>query len=476
MPTTDSPSEPLPAQLGLFDGVSIIVGIVVGVAIFKTPQLIFANVAGPWQLMGVWLLGGLLSLVGALCYAELATTYPRSGGDYVYLTRAYGSWVGFLFGWAQLVVLLTGSGIGAMAYAFSDYTVALFAQTDAHAAQLSRHWGVWFAVGAVAVLTLMNLCGVILGKATQNVLTVAKILGVGGIIVSGLLWGGTASVTASQPMAGTGFGLAMVFVLYAYGGWNDTAFVASEIRQQRRNLPLALLLGIGGITLIYLLVNAAYLWGLGFEGVRESSAPAADVLKTVLGQKSSQVMSLLVMISALGAINGLIFTGSRVYATVGADHSVFALLSHWHPTRVAPVYSLLAQAAASIVLIVAVGTIAGQRTIDAALVGVALSPLPWQEYFGGFNTLVAGTAPVFWTFFLLTGLSVFVLRWKDGPIERPFSVPWFPVPPLLFCGTCVYMLYSAVVYAKALTLLGVAPVILGLPVYVLSRRRPPAGR
>src|SRR5438132_5380290 len=179
--------QPVQAQLGLWDAVSIIIGIVIGAGIYETPPLIFKNVSGPWEGVGVWALGGLLSLVGALCYAELASTYPRSGGDYVYLTRAFGPWMGFLFGWAQLVVIRTGN-IAMMAYVFADYAIRLwdfgagnprwFTETEV---------AFLYAATAVTVLALLNILGVVFGKGTQNVLTAAKVLGLGGILVAGFL-------------------------------------------------------------------------------------------------------------------------------------------------------------------------------------------------------------------------------------------------------------------------------------------------
>jgi amino acid transporter len=460
--------EPGMGHLGLWDAVSIIVGIVVGTAIFKTPQLVFGNVRGPWEGLGCWALGGAVALLGSLVYAELATTYPRMGGDYVYLTRAFGRCVGFLFGWAQLAVILTGS-IGAMAYAFGDYAVALWA--------LPPDATVWFAVGSVVALTALNLLGVVCGRTVQNLLSGVKVLGLAVIVAAGLAWGGRESLTATQPMSGPGFGLAMVFVLYAYGGWNDAAFIAFEVRNRGRNMPLALLLGTGGITLIYLLVNGAYLWGLGFEELRASSAPAADVLRLALGDWGGKGISLLVMLSALGAINGLIFTGSRVYVSLGKDHRVFAWLGRWNIPHGSPVRSLVAQAAMTLLLIVVVGTVAGQKAVDQGLTAIGLAPLPWDKYYGGFNTLVAGSAAVFWGFFLLTGISLFILRVKDRGIQRPFPAPLFPLEPIVFCGMCGYMLYSAVDYARGLSLLGIVPLIIGLPLYLVSQRsaaEPPA--
>ena len=450
---------PKRASLSLLDAICIIVGIVVGTAIFKTPQLVFANVSGPWQGLGCWLLGGVLALVGALCYAELATTYPRMGGDYVYLSRAFGPWAGFLFGWAQLAIILTGS-IGAMAYAFADYAIRLW--------NLQAAATVWLAIGAILLLTVLNLLGVVFGKAVQNILTITKVLGLALIVVAGLFGGGEASL-APVPIAGPGFGLAMVFVFYAYGGWNDAAFVAAEVQDRDRNLPRALIGGTIGITLIYLLVNGAYLWGLGFEGVRASSAPAADVARLAMGDLGGRAVSLLVMISALGAINGLILTGSRVHVSLGSDHRLFARLAQWSP-KGAPVASLLAQSAIALLLILLVGTATGQGGIDRILGVVGFGPLPWSEYHGGFNTLVAGTAPVFWTFFLMTGIAIFVLRRKDVDRERPFSLPFYPLEPLLFCSMCLFMLKASLSYAKALSLLGLLALVVGLIVYLLGPR------
>lgn len=452
------------AHLGMWDAISIIVGIVVGMAIFRTPQMVFSNVSGPWQGLAGWTLGGLLALIGSLCYAELATAYPRMGGDYVYLSRAFGRSVGFLFGWARLVVILTGS-IGAMAYAFADYALAFWA--------LEASLAVWFAAGSVVVLTCLNLVGVICGKTVQNILSVIKVLGLVLIIVAGMLWGGGQPMASAQPVA-VGFGLAMVFVLYAYGGWNDAAYVAAEVRNRQRNIPLALILAISGITGIYLLVNGAYLWVLGFEGVRASATPAADVMQAVVGDWGSRAISLLIMLSALGAINGMIFTGARIYVSMGVDHRMFSWLGQWNSRRGTPIWSLLVQAAITLVLIVAVGTQLGQDVIDRGLQAVWLSPLPWDEYFGGFDTLVAGTAPVFWVFFLLTGLSLFVLRYREPHVERPFRVPAYPLTPIIFCLTSVYMLHSSLDYAKWLSALGWVPVAVGVPVYLISKSLGPS--
>jgi amino acid transporter len=451
------------ARLSLWDGVSVVVGIVVGVSLFKVPASVFGNVESPWAGLGVWALGGLLSFVGALCYAELTAAWPESGGDYVYLSRAYGSWLGFLFGWAQLVAILTGS-IGAMAYVFADYGVALFGAGDSTA----------IAAAAVIGVTACNLFGVTWGRRVQNALTLSKLVGLAGVLIVGTLAmarGGVAPAQGSAPAHGGDVGFALVLVLYAYGGWSNAAFVASEVRDPQRNVPRVLLLGTGAIAALYLLVNAAYLGALGFDGLRAASAPAADVLAHGLGEAAGHVMSVLVMISALGAIQGMVFTGARVYARTGADHAAFAALSRWSPRAGVPARALCAQAAVSLLWIGAVGTSRGREFLDGALAGVGLPGMPWERFGGGFDTLVAGTAPAFWLFMIATGAALFALRRSEPAAPRPFRVPGYPLTPLVFCASSLFMLEAALRYAGSLAWVGLLPLALGVPLYLATRSR-----
>jgi amino acid transporter len=450
-----------PSQLGLWDAVSVIIGIVIGAGIYETGPLVFANSANAGQALAFWTLGGVLSLIGACCYAELASTYPRSGGDYVYLSRAFGRVTGFLFGWAQLAVILTGS-IGMMAYVFADYAVALWGKHGVTATLL--------AASSVLALTIVNVMGVA-GKVAQNVLSFVKVVGLLAVIVAGFAFGSVEAPHAPPTKTEGSMGLAMIFVLYTFGGWNDAAFVASEVRDRKRNLPRALLLGTLAITVIYLLINAAFISALGFEGARASKAVAADVLHAAFGSIGAIIISVIVMISALGAVNGLIFTGSRVYASLGADYSALSGLGRWHPRLGSPVWSLLTQLAITVAMISIVGTDTGRRAVDATLTSVGLQAASWSGH-GGFDTLLRCTAPVFWLFFLLTSISLFVLRRKDPDLERPFRVPLYPFLPLIFTATAGYMLYSAIDYAGRLTLIGLLPLVIGLPVYALSKRKP----
>lgn len=456
-------SAPMVApRLGLWDTVSIIVGIVVGTAIFKSPTVVFQNAGTPAMAIALWAVGGVLAWCGAVCYAELATTYPRDGGDYEYLNRAFGPWCGFLFAWAQLTTVISGN-IAIMAYAFGDYAARLWPAVG--------NDSVWVVIAPVMVLSALNALGVVAGKFVQNLLTATKVIGLAALVITGL-WASSAEAQAvANPSVPTSrIGLALVFVLYAYGGWSHAAFVAAEVRDQRRNLPRALVLGITGIALIYLLVNATYLLALGFDGARTTLTPAAEVLAHAVGPWGDRAISLLVMLSALGAINGMILTGTRVYATWGADYAGLAWLSRWN-RGAAPIAAIVAQAAIALVLIVLVGTITGRNAFDAALRAVGLAGLPWQEYNGGFEALVAGSTPVYWALSLLTGLAVFTLRCKDRAIERPFTIPLFPVPAVLFCATCAYMLYASAIYARWLVLLAVMPLMIGGGLALVMARR-----
>lgn len=473
--------------LGFFDTVCIIVGIVIGTTIFEFPGAILGSTPNVWMGLGVWVFGGLLAFVGGLCYAELATTYPRAGGDYYYLTRAFGRCVGFLFGWAQLSVVLTAS-IGVMAFVFGKRATQEFGDfPDYLGLELSSDF--YYAVSSVLVITLLNMIGVVLGKLAQNILTVAKTVGLLSIVGCGLYLGKSEATDWSLPAAAEDLGwgsLAIILVLYAFGGWNDAAFVAAEIRDGKRNIPRALLFGIGAITLIYVLVNLAYVLGLGFTQAAQVSDLPETVLRNALGAEGARAMRYIVMASALGAVNGLIFTGSRVYATLGADHRLFGFLGHWRPGRGTPFLALFLQALIVVGLAFLFGTAQGHNAINRSLdeVNSTLTPIAQlvredlvvnieytREWKPGdaFGALVSHSAPAFWFFFLLTGFSLFTLRSKDPMLTRPFSVPWYPLVPFIFCNMCVYMLYQSAMYIGWRTLFVVALLLLGLPLYLISQ-------
>src|SRR5687767_4871116 len=380
-------SVPRPT-LSLIDAVSMIVGIVVGAGIFKAPSIVAANVGSEMGFLLVWLMGGLISLIGALCYAELATTYPHPGGDYHYVFRAFGREVGLLFAWARLTVIQTGS-IAILAFVFGDYATELLSLGD--------HSSALYAGLAIAVLTVINATGVRQGKWTQNLLTTAKLLGLLVVFLVGVFVIEPVEVAVTRPSLEGFQGLAMIFVLLTFGGWSEAAYISAELRDERRNMKRALLLSIGIITAIFFLTNLAYLRGLGLTAISQSEAVAADLLRRSFGGFGAKSISLLVAVSALGATNGTIFTGARTNYALGRDFSLFDFLGRWNARANAPVNALIIQAAIALVL-------------------VLLGSLTRK----GFQTMVEFTAPVFWFFLLLSGLSLFVLRRKEPDVNRPF--------------------------------------------------------
>jgi basic amino acid/polyamine antiporter, APA family len=444
-PPGNETRKPQPA-LSLFDSTNLIVGIIIGVGIYQMAPDIAKGAGGAWGVFGIWILGGLLSLCGALSYAELATAYPQEGGDYVYLSRAYGKWAGFLFGWAQLAIVRPGD-IAVMAFAFATYARAIF---DPLANTAFPHGQQVYAVGATVVLTLINVLGVRQGKWTQNLLTTVKALGL--LAIVGAAFASRPSLAPPPADGSLPYGLALIFVLFTYGGWNEMAYVAAEVKDPRRNIRRALFLGTAAVMVLYLLVNGAFLHTLGFNGLTASKAVASDTVATLLPQTGGLLISVLICISALGAVNGLIFTGARISYAVGADHKLFQLLGRWHSRLGTPAAALLTQGAIAVTLIVLLGSF-----IDAVLY----------------------TAATVYSFYLATTLAVIVLRRKDAQVERPFRVPGYPVTPLVFSAVSAYLIYSAVTYNPKIAAVSCLLLPLGLLLYWFSQRlgiRKPSGR
>jgi amino acid transporter len=431
--------------ISMGDMIALIVGVVIGTGIFKTPSLIAANTGREDVFFLAWVAGGVISLMGALCYAELATAYPHTGGDYHYLTRAFGRKVGFLFVWSRMTVIQPGS-IAMLAFVFGDYLSQIV--------PLGHYAYSFYAALSVMALTAMNLIGAQKSKWTQNLLTSLKVIGLLSVVIVGMVFSpAPTSKLSIDSQSQTSFGLAMVFVLLTFGGWNEAAYVSAELHEVRRNMVRALLWGLGIITTIYLLINFAYLRGLGLRGMGQSEVVAADFMRQILGQGGVQFISLLIIVSVLGAINASIFTGGRTNYTLGQDFSLFGFLGKWHGCSNTPRNALLFQGAIATILVL-FGTLAHK----------------------GFVTMVEYTAPVFWCFFLLAGVSLFVLRIKEAEVPRPFRVPLYPFVPLLFCMTCVYMLQSSVVYTGIGALVGLAVLLAGALLLLLTRCGQEEGR
>jgi amino acid transporter len=425
--------------LSLIDTVAVIVGIVVGAGIFKLPSLVAANVGSGSDFLLLWCLGGLISLVGALCYAELATTHPHAGGEYHYLSCAFGREVGFLFAWARLSVMQTGS-LALLAFLVGDYLSELL--------PLGNYSASVYAALVTICLTGFNVLGIELGKWVQNFLTLAKLLGLLFVVFTGLILTPPPSLPVAPPIDNSdkSYGLAMIFVLLTYGGWSEAAYLSAELRDVKRDMKKALLGSISLIAALFLLLNFAYLQGLGLAGIAQSEVVAADLMRRTLGEGGAQFISFLISLAALGSINGTMITGARTNYALGQEVKLFGLLGSWNQETNTPQNAFLVQ---------------GMITLALVLLGTLTRR--------GFTTMVDYTAPVFWFFLLLVGLSLFILRAREPDLERPFCVPLYPLTPVLFCGTCVYLLGASLIYTGVGALVGIAVLLVGIPLWLVVR-------
>ncbi len=384
--TPPAASHPSPHQhLSFWDSSSIIIGIIIGSSIYCSTPLIAQQVANVGWLSAVWVIGAVFTLIGALCYAEMATAYPKAGGDYVFLSEAFGRKLGFLFAWSQFWIVRPGT-LGTTAFVFADYANDVFALPERF------HPILVHAMLAITALTGVNLLGIRAGKTTQNVLTAVKFAGLAAIVAAGLsVPVAEAAKGPAPPAPKVDLALAMILVFYAYSGWNEMAYVGAEVRNPRKNILWALVLSTVAVAALYIAVNLAFVHALGLDGLRRSTVVAADVLRlTCVGPRAGKLISALICITALGGINGMIFTGARIFYAVGTDHRLFSWLGHWNSLTDAPARPLIIQAIATVSVVAAFG---------------------WDKHgWHGFEDSVVFTAPTFWIFLLLAGALLFVLR------------------------------------------------------------------
>lgn len=446
MSAVPSGGAPRPT-LGLFDAVAIIIGVVIGAGIFRAPSIVAGSVSSESVFIALWVAGGLISLVGALCYAELGSAYPNAGGEYHFLQRAYGSRLGFIFAWARMTVVQTGA-IAAIGFVFGDYATELL--------PLGEKSSVIYALIAVVAITALNIVGTRESKTVQNVLTSSLLLAIAAVIIAGFVFAGETPAAAARPAASSGAPfsqLALIFILLTYGGWNEAAYITAEVRDSRRNIVRALVIGIVTVTVIYVLLNLAYVNVLGLGGMKESKALAADLMQATLGGAGAVVLSIIVIAASLSTLNATVFTGARTNYAVGRDYPMFSLLGRWKEGSNAPVNALLLQGVIALLLVLLSST-----TPD------------------GFETMVAYTAPAFWLFFMLTGISLFILRRQQPAQPDPFRVPLYPVTPALFIAMCAFMLWSSISYAMSRdpgsigAQLGIAVMLVGIPLMFFARK------
>lgn len=426
-------------HLGTATALVVTLGMMITTDILKTAPTVAQGV-GESYFYAVWLLGGVLSVIGALCFAELAAAFPDAGGDYHFLRLAYGPNLGFVYAWSRFAVLHTG-WIALTAFLFADHLVSLL-----HWPQAAEGW---CAAAIVIALVVTNLAGMRMGLLTQTVLVVLVAFGVIAII-SAAWWSAPVVASKSVESAPTfaGWSSAMIYVLLALGGWGDAATLSAEARDGRRGLLIALVGSIVLMLAIYLAVNWAFLRGLGFDGLAASEAPVVELLTQVFGKSGGLLIVIVVGVTAVSSINAVLIAGPRVTYAAARDVPALGRLGVWNEDRGVPAFALLAIGAVSLLLI-AFGSYADD----------------------GFNAMVEYMTPVYWFFMSLSSLSLIVLRRRFPQAERPFKVPFYPLLPLLFLALCIAMLGASIAYVAWGALLGLGITLLGAVVLALLHLR-----
>jgi APA family basic amino acid/polyamine antiporter len=427
----------------------VVVGAIVGGGIFLNPAIVAQRVGTAGAVLGAWALGGLIAVVGALCFAELGARLPKAGGGYVYLRDAFGPLPAFLYGWTQLLVINTG-GVAAVAIIFASYTVDL---TGASAA-----WVKPLAVGAIVLLSGVNVAGVRFGAWVQNAFTLLKLAALALLVATGVwLWtrngGYPAGAGAGPAVEGSlvlAMGTALVPVLFAYGGWQHANNIAEEIRDPERRLPIALLAGVAIVVTVYVTANAAYLAGLGPTGLAASTAPAADVLRAAFGRWGGVVISAGVACSTFGILNVFIMATPRIYQAMAADGIFFASVARLSPRTRTPATGIWIQMVWAVVL--------------------ALS--------GTYGKLLDYVVFGDWIFFGSIVATLFAYRARDGRGEGTapsrtarFRAPAHPLLPALFVVAAAFVVYSSVVSNPRNALYGTLLIGAGVPAFLAWRRR-----
>ena len=451
--TTAQRATQLVRALGLWDSVSLITGIMVGSGIFLMAGSIARELHSLAAVAAVWAFGGLLSVCGALALAELGAALPAAGGLYVYLARAFGPRTGFVYGWSAMALIHSGS-LAALAAAIGLYAGPVFHLSTAQQKLLQ--------LGCIALFVAVNSAGVAVGKWVQNALTVAKVAGI--VVMTAMLYArGSLDRLRSHraPAAGTrdqagipwlGFGVALVAVLWAYDGWHFLSFAAGEVKQPARTIPRSLVLGTVLVFVVYLVVNAAYYAVLSPEEIRGSDRVAALAVQQALGPGAAVSISLLIVISILGTMNGITLGAARVSYAMAADGLFFRAFARLHPRTHAPVVATVAQG-----LFAALFTLVGT----------------FQQLFTSF---------VFtsWIFYGLAVAAVLVLRRREPELARPFRCPWYPVTPVFFLLATAGIIVSTFVSSFWPALLGVGLICAGVPLHfafqAFERRSAPAAR
>ena len=477
MESEPTQSPHLLRQIGLGSGIAVVVGSTIGSGIFKSPSGIAEKLPGPIPMLSVWIIGGFLVLCGALTLAEVGGAYPYSGGLYVYVREAFGRLVAFMFGWAQLV-LLRPAGVGAVAVVFGQYTLKLFGINDERPEFIT--WSSGIAVLGIIVVTLSNVLGVKFGTGIQNLTTVIKTAGLVVLILLalsvGLIHSGGTHFTPAMPSGSFSlplFGLALVSTLWAYDGWADGSYVGGEMANPRKNLPKSILLGTVLVIAVYLLANLAYLSVFSIQDISRSKGIAADTMNSLVGSWGRIFITATVMISTFGTLNATVLTSPRIFFAMAEDKLFFQPLALVHPKFKTPYVSVIMSGTLGIIYVILATILSGSKAFGALT-----------------DAFVIGIVP----FYALSVGSIFVFRKREkkrrkdlgipedsliDPVEPghlethphpyvpPVHVPLFPITPLLFIASTIFLLVNSLIDSDSRipTLITLGLVAIGAPLY-----------
>ncbi len=429
----------LKKELTCLDSMAIITAIVVGVGIFRVPAEIAGLLPSPFFMLLAWLLGGIISMFGALCYAELSASFPESGGNYVYFRKSYGEGCAFLFGWSEFLVIRTGS-IAAVAFIASEYLCSLLA-LDAIFIKPA-------AIFIIALLSVINILGLGPGKKIHNLFTASTILALVGIIVSGLF----AQKGSIEHFQAVSLGLdrhtfsllalALIPVLWTYGGWHENTFVARETKDAGKTLPRALIGGVALVTFLYLAVNAFYIYLIPTEEIAGLALIGSEVFYLLHGSRGKAIFETVVVMASLGSINAMLITGSRITHAMAKDNNAIKGLEKVDGRSGSPRRAIIVNSVWASVLIV----------------------------LGTFSELLFFTGILAWLFFGLAGLSLFILRKKYPHRKRPYKVWGFPIIPTVFIAICGVLFLNTLINNPVPSLFGIGILLSGIPVYLLLKR------
>jgi amino acid transporter len=437
-------------SLGLLSSIGLVIGITIGGGIFRTPAGIAERVPDPMWMMGVWVLGGLIVLCGALSFAELSASMPETGGMYVYLREGWGRPYGFLYGWAQLV-LIRAAALGGISSVFGEYFMRVFGMDPTANPSMADY----LAAGAILFAGATNIVGVRLGALFAGLSTITKfgalaILVLAAFLMGGDVGGSATHLTSNGAAIDAGvFGLALISVMWAYDGFADLTFASGEVKDPQRNLPRSIIIGTVLIIAIYLLANAAYLYINPIGVMAKSPLIAADTMGALFGRAGVSFVSVVVMISTFGSLMGSMLASPRIFFAMADDNLLFEPIARVHPKWKTPH--------------MAIGL--------ACVLGVAM--VMTQTFEQLTDTFVLAM----WPFYALSVAAIYTLRKSQPQLNRPYKVIGYPVVPAVFIGAAIYLVINALMTQPLWTTITFAVVLLGLPVYYVwfAGRKPLAG-